>query len=293
MSIEVEQRDHLLLIGVRRAQKMNALDKDMYHGLARALHRLEHDPDLWVGVIWAEGPHFTSGVDLSDWAEAFASGSPFPVADGRDRSVRDERTAPVEAPRDRRPGPLLHVGLGAAAQHGSAGRGHRHALRDAGGPQGLLCLWRRHAPPANGDRLGECPALPAHGGRTRGRRGLPSRAGAAALRPRPATRCGDRTRAAGREGGTARRPGAACARRACACSRARPPRSARCSAGWPRSCAARMQPKVSGRSWSVVRPCSAGADGRSVHHEYADSVGAQDLAALLTWAIRVPMGAKH
>jgi len=81
MSIEVEQRDRMFLMGVRRAQKMNALNKDMYHSLARALHRLEHDPELWVGVIWAEGPHFTSGVDLSDWAEAFASGSPFPVAD--------------------------------------------------------------------------------------------------------------------------------------------------------------------------------------------------------------------
>jgi enoyl-CoA hydratase/carnithine racemase len=81
MSIEVERREHLCVMGVRRPQKMNALNKEMYHALARALHRLEHDPELWVGVIWAEGPHFTSGVDLSDWAEAFASGSPFPVAD--------------------------------------------------------------------------------------------------------------------------------------------------------------------------------------------------------------------
>jgi enoyl-CoA hydratase/carnithine racemase len=80
MSIEIERRDHLFLMGVRRPAKMNALNKETYHSLARALHRLEHDPDLWVGVIWAEGPHFTSGVDLSDWAEAFASGSPYPVA---------------------------------------------------------------------------------------------------------------------------------------------------------------------------------------------------------------------
>ncbi len=54
----------------------------MYHSLARALYRLEHDPELRVGVIWAEGPHFTSGVDLNDWADAFASGSPFPIEDG-------------------------------------------------------------------------------------------------------------------------------------------------------------------------------------------------------------------
>jgi len=81
MSIETERRDHLLLMGVRRPQKMNALSREMFRALARALHRLQHDPELWVGVIWAEGPNFTSGVDLNDWAEAFASGSPFPIGE--------------------------------------------------------------------------------------------------------------------------------------------------------------------------------------------------------------------
>jgi len=92
MSIEVERRDHLLLMGVRRPQKMNALSREMYRGLARAMHRLEHDPELWVGVIWAEGPHFTSGVDLNDWAEAFASGTPFRSA--RTRLTRSPCPAP-------------------------------------------------------------------------------------------------------------------------------------------------------------------------------------------------------
>jgi enoyl-CoA hydratase/carnithine racemase len=82
MHVEPEQRDHLLVMGVRRPQKMNALSREMYRDLARAMYRLEHDPELWVGVIWAEGPHFTSGVDLGDWAEAFASGTPFPIGPG-------------------------------------------------------------------------------------------------------------------------------------------------------------------------------------------------------------------
>ena len=79
MSIEIEQREHLLVIGVRRAEKMNALTRDMFRSLARAMHRLEHDPDLRAGVIWGDGPHFTSGVDLPDWTGAFAAGTPFPV----------------------------------------------------------------------------------------------------------------------------------------------------------------------------------------------------------------------
>ena len=82
MSIEIEKRQHILLVGVRRPQKMNALSRDMYRTLARAFHQLEHDPELRVAVIWAEGPHFTSGVDLTDWADVFAGGTPFPVEEG-------------------------------------------------------------------------------------------------------------------------------------------------------------------------------------------------------------------
>jgi enoyl-CoA hydratase/carnithine racemase len=82
MHIEIEKRQHILLIGVRRPEKMNALSRDMYRALGRAFHRLENDPDLRVAVIWAEGPHFTSGVELTDWADAFSSGSPFPVSEG-------------------------------------------------------------------------------------------------------------------------------------------------------------------------------------------------------------------
>lgn len=79
MHIEVEPQGHVLSIGVRRPEKMNALSRSMYRTLGLACHRLEHDPELRVGVIWAEGPHFTSGVDLNDWADAFAAGSPFDV----------------------------------------------------------------------------------------------------------------------------------------------------------------------------------------------------------------------
>jgi enoyl-CoA hydratase/carnithine racemase len=82
MAIEIEKRGHVLLMGVRRPQKMNALSRDMYRALARAFHQLEHDRELRAGVIWAEGPHFTSGVDLMDWADVFAAGQPFPVEEG-------------------------------------------------------------------------------------------------------------------------------------------------------------------------------------------------------------------
>jgi enoyl-CoA hydratase len=81
MSIEIEISDDLMQIGVRRPEKMNALSRAMFRDLGRALHRLQHDPRLRVGVIWAEGPHFSSGVDLADWKDAFAAGQPFPIGE--------------------------------------------------------------------------------------------------------------------------------------------------------------------------------------------------------------------
>lgn len=72
--IDVQQHEHVLEIAVRRAEKRNALSLDMYHQLARAMFELDQKPELWVGLIYAEGPHFTAGVDLNDWARVFASG---------------------------------------------------------------------------------------------------------------------------------------------------------------------------------------------------------------------------
>jgi enoyl-CoA hydratase len=74
MSIEIEIHGHVLCIGIRRPEKMNALTREMFHRIGAALYQLELDPELRVAMLWAEGAHFTSGVDLIDWKDAFASG---------------------------------------------------------------------------------------------------------------------------------------------------------------------------------------------------------------------------
>ena len=78
MSIEVHAQNHMLSIGVCRPEKMNALSREMFHRIGAALHQLEHDPELRVALVWAEGAHFTSGIDLVDWKDAFASGRAYP-----------------------------------------------------------------------------------------------------------------------------------------------------------------------------------------------------------------------
>lgn len=72
--VTVDREGRILLIGLNRPEKRNAFDLDMYWGLARALGQLHNDPELWCGVLYAHGDHFTSGLDMVQWAQIFAAG---------------------------------------------------------------------------------------------------------------------------------------------------------------------------------------------------------------------------
>jgi enoyl-CoA hydratase len=76
MSVTVERRDHVLLIGLNRPRKRNAFDLDLLNGLAEAYGQLEDDQDAWVGVLFAHGDHFTAGLDLAQVAGRIAGGQP-------------------------------------------------------------------------------------------------------------------------------------------------------------------------------------------------------------------------
>lgn len=72
--VTVTRKAHILLIGLDRADKMNAMNRAMYHEIAAAYGELQRDPALRVGLLYAEGEHFSSGLQLDDWAGVFASG---------------------------------------------------------------------------------------------------------------------------------------------------------------------------------------------------------------------------
>src|SRR5690554_4554254 len=72
--ILIDSSEHILTITFNRPEKMNALDPDSFFQLAQALYRLQHDPELRVGVIQANGKHFTAGLELEKWAPIFAKG---------------------------------------------------------------------------------------------------------------------------------------------------------------------------------------------------------------------------
>ncbi|HSG33457.1 MAG TPA: crotonase/enoyl-CoA hydratase family protein [Sphingomonadaceae bacterium] len=80
--VNVEAREHVLLIGLNRPAKMNAMNREMYHAIAAAYGRLSREPELRTALVYAEGEHFTSGLELDDWAETFADGKGMQLGEG-------------------------------------------------------------------------------------------------------------------------------------------------------------------------------------------------------------------
>lgn len=64
--IVIIEHDHVLEMRLNRAEKRNAADMELLQQLARAFGRLEADPQMRVGLVTAEGDHFTGGLDLAD-----------------------------------------------------------------------------------------------------------------------------------------------------------------------------------------------------------------------------------
>ncbi|HXU69919.1 MAG TPA: crotonase/enoyl-CoA hydratase family protein [Polyangia bacterium] len=72
--ITTEKRGHLVLIAVNRPAKMNAFDVEMLRQLGDAFGELERDDEARCAVVYANGEHFTAGLDLGNVAPAIARG---------------------------------------------------------------------------------------------------------------------------------------------------------------------------------------------------------------------------
>ena len=64
--VTTEVRGSLFLIGLNRPEKKNAANSEMLSALSLAYAELDRNPALRVGVLFAHGPDFTSGLDLMD-----------------------------------------------------------------------------------------------------------------------------------------------------------------------------------------------------------------------------------
>lgn len=66
----------VLLIGIDRPEKRNGFTPKMFTELAAAYSRLERSPELRCGVLFAEGDHFTAGLDMPKIAPLRREGKP-------------------------------------------------------------------------------------------------------------------------------------------------------------------------------------------------------------------------
>jgi enoyl-CoA hydratase/carnithine racemase len=98
-TLTYERRDHVLLIGLNRAAKLNAFNLTMLHELARAYTCYEDDASLRCALLHAHGKSFTSGLDLAEVGPAVAEGTPLAPAHSVDpldlRREGPRRTKPL------------------------------------------------------------------------------------------------------------------------------------------------------------------------------------------------------
>ena len=87
--ITQEVEGPILRIGIDRREKYNGFTPKMLADLGDAYTRLDEDPALRVGVLFAHGPHFTAGLDLPRFAQGMKEG-----AAARERT-RTDRVDPV------------------------------------------------------------------------------------------------------------------------------------------------------------------------------------------------------
>ena len=71
--LSTERQGHVLLIGLDRVAKRNAFDKAMLAMLSMAYAELERDDQLRCGVLFAHGDHFTSGLELTQFATSLGN----------------------------------------------------------------------------------------------------------------------------------------------------------------------------------------------------------------------------
>lgn len=64
-----EQRGHIAIITLNRPEARNAVNGAVANGLEAALDRFEDDPELWVGILAANGKAFCAGADLKAISE--------------------------------------------------------------------------------------------------------------------------------------------------------------------------------------------------------------------------------
>ncbi|PKA03518.1 crotonase/enoyl-CoA hydratase family protein, partial [Leptospira ellisii] len=77
--ILTEKKGPILHVVFNRPEERNVFNVDMLYALSAAYDRLENDPELRVGLVYANGKHFTLGLDLKNVADFLKKEKRFPL----------------------------------------------------------------------------------------------------------------------------------------------------------------------------------------------------------------------
>ena len=80
--IKTEVRGNIMLIGLNRPKERNAFTTGMLFQLCEAYTKMEEDPNVRCGLVYAEGKHFTLGLDLPDVTAFMQKERRFPLPPG-------------------------------------------------------------------------------------------------------------------------------------------------------------------------------------------------------------------
>lgn len=78
--VTIEREGEVLLIGLNRTAKRNAMDLRALDELAAAYQLLDEDPGIRVGLVFGHGAHFCAGLDLAEVGPAVAERGPGALA---------------------------------------------------------------------------------------------------------------------------------------------------------------------------------------------------------------------
>jgi len=72
MAVEIEKEGHLAIITLNRPEARNAINGEMAQTMESCLDEFENDPELWVGILKAEGTVFVLVQTLKKLQQATA-----------------------------------------------------------------------------------------------------------------------------------------------------------------------------------------------------------------------------
>lgn len=66
MSVEYETKGNIAIITLNRPEARNAINGVMASGIEAAVDKMEEDPNIWAGIMTANGKAFCAGADLKE-----------------------------------------------------------------------------------------------------------------------------------------------------------------------------------------------------------------------------------